>query len=502
MRNTDLPLARARRPGLLAAASLALALAHVPPALSADVNAADVIMKAQAAMGGADVKTIQIRGVGPGGLFGQAYDPGFGWAKITFTNLTRVLDFEHEAYREDAARRRAELLGGGITPPFGQGDVWSVGFLKDGVAWNVVGPFDGPSPGAIPSRVNELWTTSPHGAVLAAKKFGAVAETRQLDGQSFSTLSFTIPRMMSAIIWVNAAGFVTRIDSKVPHALLGDTEVVTQFDEYRDLGGLKYPIRLRTSVAGGEVIDLTLEDVQVNVLAKIEVPEAIRAAKLTIAVDKVAEGLWMLRGPTHNSIAIKMKDQIVLVEAPLSEGYTRQIFLAANALVQGKKVGTVIVSHHHFDHTGGLRFAASEGATLVASARAVPFYERVFANPVSIAPDRLATSGKKAVFVAVDELKVLSDGTQRIEIHEIRDSSHARGFLMVYLPTQRALVEADLFQERPPTTPEWSFPNVSEVSLIANMDRLKLKVDTILPLHSHALTESELRGRTQKPVQK
>ena len=115
---------------------------------------------------------------------------------------------------------------------------------------------------------------------------------------------------------------------------------------------------------------------------------------------------------------------------------------------------------------------------------------------------RAPTSGKKAVFVAVDELKVLSDGTQRIEIHEIRDSSHARGFLMVYLPTQRALVEADLFQERPPTTPEWSFPNVSEVSLIANMDRLKLKVDTILPLHSHALTESELRGRTQKPVQK
>jgi glyoxylase-like metal-dependent hydrolase (beta-lactamase superfamily II) len=91
---------------------------------------------------------------------------------------------------------------------------------------------------------------------------------------------------------------------------------------------------------------------------------------------------------------------------------------------------------------------------------------------------------------------------QRIEIHEIRDSQHSRGFLMVYLPKDQILVEADLFQTHPPTTPELPPPIGSEVNLVDNLDRLKLKVDTILPLHAHALTDRELRARTQKPIQK
>jgi hypothetical protein len=130
-------LSRSRLLVLCAAASLALGLVNIPLAQCTEINADDVIKRAQAAMeGGADLKSVHIKGVGPGSLFGQAYEPGFVWPKIIYTSLTRVLDFEHEAYREDAARSRAELLGGGATPPFGQGDLLTIGFLKDGVSWN------------------------------------------------------------------------------------------------------------------------------------------------------------------------------------------------------------------------------------------------------------------------------------------------------------------------------------------------------------------------------
>ena len=128
-----LRLSHSRRLILFAAASLALGLVNIPLAQCTE-NADDVIKRAQAAMGGVDVKSVHIRGVGPGSLFGQAYDPGFAWPKIVYTSPTRVLDFEHEAYREDAARGRAELLGGGATPPFGLGDILTIGFLKDGVS--------------------------------------------------------------------------------------------------------------------------------------------------------------------------------------------------------------------------------------------------------------------------------------------------------------------------------------------------------------------------------
>ncbi len=485
-----------------AAASLMLLLVDMPLARSDAINPDDVIKRAQSAIGGADVKSIHIRGVGPGSLFGQAYEPGFAWPKVIYTSLTRVVDFEREAFREDATRSRAELLGGGATPPFGQGDLLTIGFLKEGVSWNTVGPFIGPAPVLLEARINDLWTTSPHGAILAAKKFGATAETRQLDGQSFSTLSFTIPRRMSAVVWVNSAGFVTRIDSKVPNAMLADMDVVTRFEDYRDVGGLKFPMRLRQSTAGTEVFDISVQDVKIDVPAKIDVPEGIRGAKPKFSVQKVTDGVWFIEGPTHNSVAVELKDQIVLVESPMFDGYAEQIFLAANALVPGKKVGSVIATHHHFDHAGGLRYAAAQGATIVTSSMALPYYEKIFSNPSSIAPDRLAASGQKPSFVGVDELKVLSDDNQPIEIHQIQDSMHSRAFLMVYLPKNRILVEGDPFHIRPPTSPALPLPVASELNLVDNLERLKLKVDTILPLHFHALTERELRARTQKPIQK
>jgi hypothetical protein len=45
-------------------------------------------------------------------------------------------------------------------------------------------------------------------------------------------------------------------------------------------------------------------------------------------------------------------------------------------------------------------------------------------------------------------------------------------------------------------------PVGSEINLVENLNRLKLQVDTILPLHSHALTGRELRVRTERPIQR
>ena len=169
--------------------------------------------------------------------------------------------------------------------------------------------------------------------------------------------------------------------------------------------------------------------------------------------------------------------------------------------VPSPKAATVIATHHHFDHVGGLRYAAAEGAKLMVSSLALPFYEKVFANPNTIHPDQLAKSGRKPILVGVDEGTVLSDDTQKIEIYEVRESSHSRGLLMVYVPKDRILIEADEFQI-PPGAAALPLPIGSEINLVENLNRLKLLVDTILPLHSHALTGRELRVRTERPIQR
>jgi glyoxylase-like metal-dependent hydrolase (beta-lactamase superfamily II) len=152
----------------------------------------------------------------------------------------------------------------------------------------------------------------------------------------------------------------------------------------------------------------------------------------------------------------------------------------------------VVNSHHHFDHSGGLRGAAAEGATLVTSAMARPYFERVFSNPNSIAPDLLARSGRRAEITGVSGSLTLSDGIRTVEVHEMTGSIHVMGFLMVWLPKERLLVEADAYTPGPPGSPPPPLPNANNVNLVQNIERLKLDVDRILPLHGRVVPLAEL----------
>jgi glyoxylase-like metal-dependent hydrolase (beta-lactamase superfamily II) len=134
----------------------------------------------------------------------------------------------------------------------------------------------------------------------------------------------------------------------------------------------------------------------------------------------------------------------------------------------------------------------ADGAIVVASAKAKPFYERVLANPNRINPDLMAKSGASLKVEAVDGKRVYSDGVRSVEIYLIADSVHADGFMMVYLPTEKLLIEADAYTPLPPNTAPPALPNANHVNLINNIEGLRLSVDRILPLHGRMVPVSEL----------
>jgi glyoxylase-like metal-dependent hydrolase (beta-lactamase superfamily II) len=165
---------------------------------------------------------------------------------------------------------------------------------------------------------------------------------------------------------------------------------------------------------------------------------------------------------------------------------------AVRKLVPGKPIRYVINTHHHFDHSGGLRAAAAEGATVIAKAESKPYFERALATPARIRPDQLAKSGKKGAVRGVDDKTTLSDGSRTIELYKIGDSIHADTFLMAYLPKERLLIEADAFTPGPPNAKPPATPNANNVNLIENIERLKLSVDRILPIHGRVVPLAEL----------
>jgi len=454
-------------------------------------SAGAALQRANTAMGGTALKSISFAGSGTGATFGQAYLAGQAWPRITYSTFSRVADYENAAFREDAARSRAEPNGGGAVPLMGMGEQRTSGLMRGANAWNMVGPAPVAAPVAYDMRVHDLWTT-PHGVIKAALANNATAAMRTVDGKTFTAVSFSVPGRYRATALINAAGMVEQIESTQPHPVSGDTASVIRFSDYRDTGGVKFPMRIQQSMGGYPVLDLTVSDVKPNAPAGIEIPALVTAFAENVVASKVADGVWHLAGGSHNSVAIEMKDHIMVVESPLYDGRAVPMLAEAKKLSPGKPIRFVVNSHHHFDHSGGLRSAVAEGATLVTSELSRPFFEATMANPNSIKPDAMQTSGKKATVTGVSGKRTFTDGARVVDVYYIEGSVHANGFLMVHLPKEKLLIEADAYTPGAPNTPAPAVPNALHVNLVQNIERLKLGVDQILPLHGRVVPISEL----------
>jgi glyoxylase-like metal-dependent hydrolase (beta-lactamase superfamily II) len=195
-----------------------------------------------------------------------------------------------------------------------------------------------------------------------------------------------------------------------------------------------------------------------------------------------------------------MKDYLILVEAPLNDQRTLAVLNEVRGLAPNKPVRYVINSHHHFDHAGGLRAAAAEGATIITHEINRPYFDRAFAARATVSPDHLATTGKKPAAVeGVRDKRVLTDGTRIVEIHHIAGNSHADGLLMVYLPKERLLSQADTYTPSPAGAAPPMPPSPFTLNLVDNIAKLGLTVDRLLPLHGRIVPLADLNaaaGRT------
>jgi glyoxylase-like metal-dependent hydrolase (beta-lactamase superfamily II) len=496
-----------------------------------------VLQNSMRAMGGADLKTLQYTANGWFSRIGQTYGLAEDWPHYLVTNYTRQIDYDAKSSREDYTQSQGNypVLG---RVPMAEERVTTI--LRGGYAWNLQAdrpvPLTRPYLDGIPYndyRLLELVLT-PHGFLRAAmaatdataitlpivgpSDFGLSQNGRKVTIVSFTTLGGKYKVNGT----INDQNLVELVDTWIPNPVYGDMDYEMRYTQYRDYNGVKFPGIIHVHQGDPRLnpahnyYELRVTDVKPNAsVPAIPVPEAVRTATappVRVESTKLAEGVWMLGGGTHNSMLVEFKDFVAIVEAPVNEERSLAVIAEAERLAPGKLIRYVINTHHHFDHAGGLRTYLSQGTTIVTHESNKQYYLDILFHPGGweLQPDRLARynpmymiSRRPAPIEAVGKKYVVSDGARELQILQVQDvayglgdpsyrqGNHSADMLMAYLPKERILFNSDLFsppaQGAPPATPT---PGMR--TLYQNILLQKLDVAQHVPGHGRVGTNEDL----------
>jgi len=301
---------------------------------------------------------------------------------------------------------------------------------------------------------------------------------------------------------------LSKYETLADNAVLGDVANEVVFTDYRAVNGVQLPYRV-VNRSGGELIqDLQFSEIKANSGAAdslFDPPSGAVAGKAlpgatTVVATKLADGVFFVEGSSHNSLAVVLADSILLIEAPLGEERSQAVIAKLAEVVPGKPIKSVVATHYHYDHSGGLRAHIASGATIYTTANNRDFITKLAAAPHVIKPDSLSRKPATPKVELISGKKQLGDAAHPVELYDVGPSPHVDEMLVAYLPKDKILFVADLFGippqgPIPPGTP-------ANRDLSDKLKKLGIDVQTIAPAHGKVGTIKDLQKALDTPAPK
>ena len=442
---------------------------------------------AMRAVGGRDrviaVKSIVIEGTGVNYNLGQDIKPEAATQQFAISSYKREVDATQGKQRVEQVR----------TPKFayfqGPQPQTQIQVLDGEVAFNIGanGAATRLGTSAERDRRTELFHHPITALIAATVPLTTVTNVRTAGNVRQADFAF---KDRAWTMTIDAAGLPLSISSKTYHPNLGDVVVTTTFADYQDVNGLKLPAKIT-----GKVDEFTTYEIQASkqtidapvgeVSAPPEVMKPAAPAPPNVTVQPMGKGVWFLGGQSHHSVLIEFADHLMLIEAPQSEARTLAVIAKAKETVPNKPLTELVTTHHHFDHTAGMRAAIAEGMTVITQAGNREWVENMARRPHTLQPDHLAKNAARLDVVTVDEERAITDQTMTVMLYHVAGNPHSDTMLMAYIPRDRVLIEVDAFSVG-------SQVNPYAANLLENIQKRKLRVDHIVPLHGTNTLLAEL----------
>jgi glyoxylase-like metal-dependent hydrolase (beta-lactamase superfamily II) len=190
-----------------------------------------------------------------------------------------------------------------------------------------------------------------------------------------------------------------------------------------------------------------------------------------------------------NNLIVNMKDGLAIFDAPVGEVQSKWVIDAAKAKYPGKPIKYLILTHHHMDHTGGMRTYAAEGATIIVPSPDKAYFEKDLKTTHTVVPDALAKTPKNVEVVEVKDQMTLKDADgQEIKLYRI-DNPHVDGMLLGHVVKDNVVWVTDLWSPTPTATKN---PNAESVA--AALKKLGITGATMAGGHGTNGKQSDLEA--------
>jgi glyoxylase-like metal-dependent hydrolase (beta-lactamase superfamily II) len=464
----------------------ALALGALLSSTAAAQDAKTVVSNASKAMGVENLSSITYYGSGANFNLGQSNNANGPWPQANLNDYRRSIDFSQPVLRSSAVTFGVPVTGG----PAAQG------------AFNqYVTPANN-----VWAQQLEIWVT-PWGFLKGAAANNATAATQTVAGRRYSVLTWMSTQKAPSgqsykvVGYINGQNLVEKVETWVENPIFGDMLVETTYGDYRDANGLKYPTSIVQRRGGWPTFEAQILGANANPanIAQLLTPPVAPAGRggpppggapagqqaQGSESEKLADGVYRIKG-AYNALAVEFRDHVFLFEpGPQNEARAQAIIAETKRVIPNKPIRYGVISHHHFDHTSGLPAVVAEGITIVTHDVNKTFFEKALAAPRTLAPDSMSKSGNKPKIEGiVGDKRVFQDDTRVVEVHLIKGLPHADGNLVVYLPKEKILAYADMFNLPPADNPVPNPPVVGTMVFADNIDRLKLEPEKILSVPS------------------
>jgi hypothetical protein len=303
----------------------------------------------------------------------------------------------------------------------------------------------------------------------------------------------------------------SRITQMVDNNIFGDTLQGLEFTDYKTVNGLQLPTLITNWQDKREIGQIRIHRVTIDGdIGALAAPSSLASAQsggrggggrggnapAGNPAQELGKGLWRVTGTTHHSLIVEFNDHLMVVEANNPERVAA-VWAKAKELRPNKPITQLLVTHHHYDHTAGVRDAVARGVTeIITHQYNVNFITEILKRPHTINPDALAkmSNFKMPKITAIGDSGVIKDSSMTVNLYHLLDNTHADSNVLIYFPAFRILTQVDVYMPNDarhiiPGEPLGHAPwnrNVME-----NIKFRKIQVDTHAPLHGDVVPWSK-----------